>query len=221
MVGTYRITGGNTYQEVVVNMKAELINYLRTRNIESFYKAVEGGLTYDEYVTYTRRPLLEVNYISPLRFYTVCLQRDVRWLYVLDPDLLGRVTYYQHKQFQQREVWDELLIRTFYQHTFIEHDEPNTIVDLEQVFNTIYSCIKNTTSDAILLEMQAFYVLINQWEIKTELEALAVKRMCRKMIRICSYYNRMQFVREYQNYKNLLAKTNRVLEEYKATLIKK
>lgn len=218
MVGTYRITGGYIYQEVEVNMKEELINYLRTRNIESFYKAVEGGLTYDEYVTYTRRPLLEVNYINPLRFYTVCVQRDVRWLYVLDPDLLGRVTYYQHEQFQQRGVWDELLISTFYQHTFIEHDEPNTIVDLEQVFNTIYSCIKNTTSDAILLEMRAFYVLINQWEIKTELEALAVKRMCRKMIRVCSYYNHMQFVREYQSYKNLLAKTNLVLEEYKPTL---
>ena len=71
-------------------MKEELIHYLRTRNIESFYLAVAGGLTYDEYVTYTRRPLLEVNYISPLRFYTVCVQRDVRWLYVLDPDLLGR-----------------------------------------------------------------------------------------------------------------------------------
>lgn len=218
MVGTYRITGGYIYQEVVVNMKAELINYLRTRNIESFYKAVEGGLTYDEYVTYTRRPLLEVNYINPLRFYTVCVQRDVRWLYVLDPDLLGRVTYYQHEQFQQRGVWDELLISTFYQNTFIEHDEPNTIVDLEQVFTTIYSCSTNITSAAILLEMQAFYVLINQWEIKTELEALAVKRMCSKMIRVCSYYNSMQFVREYQNYKNLLARTNLLLEEYKSTL---
>lgn len=199
-------------------MKAELINYLRTRNIESFYLAVEGGLTYDEYVTYTRRPLLEVNYNNTLRFYTVCVQRDVRWLYALGPDLLGWVTYYHHKQFQQREVWDELLISTFYQHTFIENDEPNTIVDLEQVFNTIYRCIKNTTSDAILLEMQAFYVLINQWEIKTELEALAVKRMCSKMVRVCSYYNHMQFVREYQRYKNLLAKTNLLLEEYKSPL---
>lgn len=199
-------------------MKAELIHYLRTRNIESFYKAVEGGLTYDEYVTYTRRPLLEVNYVSPLRFYTVCVQRDVRWVYALDPDLLGRVMYHQHKQFRQRGVWDELLISTFYQHTFIEHDEPNTIVDLEQVINTIYSRIKTTKSGAILLEMQAFYVLTKQWEIKTELEALAVKRICNTMIRVCSYYNHMQFAREYQRYKNLLAKTNLVLEEYKSTL---
>lgn len=195
-------------------MKKAIVDYIRLGRIQNLFVAVEKGLTYEDYITHTGDSIVGEVVNRSQEFYETCITRDNRWVYATTPELLGKILFNHSVRHINGYVWDDLLTKTFYQQSFIGHDEPNTLVELEQVFNSMCEGVTGHTVH-IIIEIQVVHNLLDKWDIQTEQEALTIKRMSSNYLAFFTYFNKMQYSREYGEMKRIKAKADKWLAEFR------
>lgn len=178
-------------------MKEFLVRYLRTGEIEEFFNAVRLGLTYDEYLTITSKPVVTSVVLRYTEFNDVCIAQDPRWVYALTPEILGTVVFKIIDNDIYNTGINQYIEDTFYQSSFIGEETINTIRTLERMFDGM--CLKvRVTNTRILFEMEFINQLMDVWEIQTMDEAATLKRMVKRNLSYYTKLERMIYHSEYE-----------------------
>lgn len=179
-------------------MKEFLVRYLRTGEIEEFFNAVRLGLTYDEYLTITSKPVVTSVVRRYTEFNDVCIAQDPRWVYALTPETLGTVLFKITDNYGQETWINQYLVSTFYQSSFIGEESINTLRTLERMLDGM--CLKvRVTNTRILFEMEFINQLMDVWEIQTMDEAATLKRMVTLYLSYYTGLERMTYRSEYES----------------------
>lgn len=178
-------------------MKQELLKYIRTGELKHLVTSVQQGLTYDEFITYTNKTVIDVGSSDLQRYFEVCIKKDARWLYLTTPELLGLILCTFVYIGIDTAKWESLLVKTFYKNRFIGQDDLNTIRQVEQLFEGLVQS-GGTYKEFIPVKITVIKQLLAKGNIETEEDAHMMIRISNKYISYLARYQ--QFTTEHLDY---------------------